>query len=400
MATNSILQPQYIARETLDILTNNLVAASKVNRQFEPSFNKQGNTITVRKPNKFTVTNGAGLVIQDITEPSTTLTLSQQAQTSFTFSSQELTLTIEEFAERYLKPAAERLANYIDQQVLANWNQVFNEVGTPGTLPSSFTAITPVAQRMDEGGVPQDGRTLCLGPAAYWAVVGGIATAQILAQRATEPALKGFLINLASLDIYLDQNVGIQTVGAYAGSGAVNGAGQTGSSLVTNGWTASITGMLNVGDVFTIGSGSTGVFAVNPQTQQSTGQLQNFVVTAVANSDSGGNSTIQIYPSITTTGAYQTVTASPANGATITVKGAASTSYVQNLAFHRDAIALVTAQLELPEGVDFAARETYRNISMRIVRQYDINQDTFPCRVDVLFGTSAFYPELAVRLTN
>jgi hypothetical protein len=185
-------------------------------------------------------------------------------------------------------------------------------------------------------------------------------------------------------------------VGAYAGAPTVNGAAQTGSSLITNGWGPSIAGLLNVGDVFTIA----GVYAVNSQNRQTTGQLQNFVVTSTAGSDGTGNATLQIYPPITTTGAYQTVDSSPANGAAITVKGVAKTNYAQNLAFAHDAFGLVTVPMELPDGVDFRARQEYKGISMRIIRAYDINNDTMPARVDLLYGTTTYYPEMAVRLTS
>ncbi len=305
-----------------------------------------------------------------------------------------MTLTVEEFSERYLKPAAAELANQLDFDTITNFNQVYNLVGTPGTVPASFQSLANVGQRMDEGSVPQDGRVLILNPAAYWSMANALIT--LFVKSVAEPALKGFLANIANFEIYLDQNIQSQTVGAFAGSPVVNGANQTGSTIVTNGWTASITGLLNVGDVFTIA----GVNAVNPKNRQSTGALQNFVVTATANSDSGGNSTISISPAITTTGAYQNVTGSPANLSVITVKGSASTAYAQNLGFVRDAFGLVVVPMELPDGVDFKARETYKNISMRIVRAWDINNDVFPCRVDLLYGVATYYPELACRLTN
>ena len=394
MATNALLTPSLITKETLALLANNLVAANKVNRQFENQFIKIGTTLTVRKPNRFKVTLGPALQIQDITEPSTSITISQQAHVDFQFTTQELTLTIEEYSERYCKPAAEALANKIDYDVIGNFNALFNEVGTPGSVPANFQALANVGQRMDEFAVPQEGRTLILNPAAYWSMANGLSTLYV--RSVAEPALKGYLATIANFEIYEDQNIQSQTVGAYAGSGVVNGAGQTGSTLITNGWTASITGLLNVGDVFTI----TGVNTVNPQNRVTTGQLQNFVVTATANSDGSGNSTISIYPAITTSGAYQTVTNSPANGASISVKGSASTAYAQNIGFVRDCFGLVVVPMEVPQGVDFGARETYRNISMRILRAYDIWNDALPARVDVLYGTACFYPELGVRLTN
>lgn len=394
MASNSLLTPSLITKETLVILVNNLVFAAKVNRQFENQFAKIGSSITVRKPNKFTVTSGPGLQIQNITEPSTSITISNQKHVDFQFSMQELTLTVEEFAERYLKPAAERLANQIDQDLSALYSQVHNEVGTPGTVPNNYSFLAAVGQRMDEGAVPQDGRVLVLGPAAYWSM--NQALSVLYVNSVAEPALKGFLARIANFEIYLDQNVQTQTVGSYGGTPVVNGSGQTGGNLVTNGWTASVTGLLNAGDVITMA----GVNAVNPQSQLSTGQLANFVVTSNVNSDASGNATIPIYPAITTTGAFQTVTASPANLASITVKGSASTSYQQNIAFTRDCFGLVVVPMEIPSGVDFAARENVRNISMRMLRAYDVNNDVMPCRTDILYGVSTFYPELGVRLTN
>ncbi len=395
MTANALLTPSLITKETLVMLENNLVAAGKVNRQFENQFVKIGSSLTVRKPNRFLVTSGPGLQIQNISEPSTSITISNQKHVDFQFTSQDLTLTIEEFSERYAKPAAAELANQLDYDVLTNTFTFSNLVGTPGTLPANFASIGAVGQRMDELGAPQDGRTLILNPAAYWSMAAGLVG--LFVQSVSEPALKGFLANIANFMIFEDQNVQQFTNGNYAGTGVVNGANQTGSVLVTNGWTASLTGLLTPGTVFTID----GVYQVNPKNRQSTGTLKNFTVSAASSSDSGGNATLNIFPSITTTGAYQNASAAPANLARIRiVSGTANTAYFNNIGFVRDAIGLVTVPLELPEGVDFRAREMYKGISMRIIRAYDINNDVFPARIDILYGTTQFYDDLAVRLTN
>ena len=394
MSSAILLTPSVITKESLMMLENNLVAAKRVNRKFENQFVKIGSTLTIRKPNRFRVSSGPALQIQDIAEPSTTITINQQKHVDFQFTSQDLTLTIEEFSERYLKPAMAELANQIDYDVLTNFNQVYNEVGTPGTVPANFAALAAVGQRMDEEAAPQDGRTLVLNPAAYWSMAAGLSTLYV--RSVAEPALKGFLAAIANFEIFMDQNIQNQVVGAYAGAGAVNGALQTGSSLVTNGWNINITGLLNVGDVITLA----GVNAINPKSRATTGSLRNFVVTAAVNSDGAGNATIPIYPAITTSGAYQTVTGSPAGGAAIVVKGTASSSYAQNVGFVRDCFGLVMVPMEIPGGVDFAARETYKDISIRVIRAYDVNNDVFPCRMDVLYGSTTFYPELGCRLTN
>lgn len=391
---NTTLTPSIISKETLDILENNLVMAAKVNRQFENQFVKIGSTLTIRKPNRFTVSTGQALSIQNIVEPSTSVTISNQIHVDFQFSSQELTLVIEEFSERYCKPAAAALANRVDSDVAALWPNVWNEVGTPGTTPTSFaTSVQLVGQRMDEGAVPQSDRCLVLNPAAHWSIANGLTALYV--QSVAEPALKGYLAKIGNFSVYMDQNVPTQTVGALGGTPDMAGAGQTGASIDTDGWTAT-TGAINAGDVFTIA----GVYSVNPQSRVSTGVLQDFVATADATADGAGAMTIAISPSIITSGAYQTVDSAPADGADLTIKGTAATNYPQNLAFTPDAFGLVMVPLELYQGQDFMARNEYKGLSMRIWRQPDITNDNVPCRIDMLYGTAAYYPEMAVRLAG
>jgi len=396
---NQLLSPSIISKNTLAILENNLVAAGKVNRQFENQFNKIGATITVRMPNRFVVKDGPSLQIQNIVEPSTALTISYQKHVDFQFSQSELLLTIEEFSDRYLKPAAVKLANQIDMDVLGVYDSFYNLVGNPGTIPNSFASLKAVGKRMDKMAVPQDGRTLILGVDANWEIAEALSSNNYV-RSVAEPAFKGYLASIANLEIYEDQNAPQHTVGAYSGGSPVVSTGaQTGSSLVTSGWPHGVTGLLNVGDVFTV----TGVHSVNPANLQANSDLAEFVVTAVANSDSSGNATIDISPSIVALdsgSAYATVDVSPLENAPITVMGAASTTYEQNLGFSRDAIGLVCVPIELPQGVDFAARQTWKGISLAIVRQFDINSYVMPCRIDTLYGVAPFYPELGVRLSN
>ncbi len=397
MSQNSLLTPSIITKDSLVMLVNNLVTAGKVNRSYEDQMGaKIGTTLTIRKPNRFTVSNGAGLQVQDVTEPSTSITISNQSHIDFSFPSTALTLVVEEFRERYIAPAMEALANVIDVGVLQNISSIYNEVGTPGTTPNAYSYIAQVAQRMDEEAAPQKDRTLIMTPRSYHSITVGISSVYV--NSVAESGFKGFVPNLGSFEIYLDQNIYNQTVGAYAGTPTVSGAGQTGSSLVTTGWSNNISGLLNVGDVFTIA----GVNAINPQSRVSTGSLRNFVVTATASSNGSGASTISIYPPINAVGsAYATTDSLPASGAAITIiNGAASTTYAKNIGFCKDAFGLVTVPLVMPDGVDFKAQEVYKGISLRTIRAYDINNDVLPTRIDCLWGTNTFYPELACRLTQ
>lgn len=394
--SQTLLTPSIISKDSLTILANNLVMAGRVNRQYEDQMGaKIGTQLTVRKPNKFLVSEGAGLAVQDINEPSTSITITNQSHIDFQFGTSALTLVIEEFRERYLKPAMEKLANRIDRGVLANIPAIYNEVGSVGVTPNAFSYVAAVAQRLDEEAAPQNERTLVLNPKAYWGICVGISTVYV--QSVAEPGFKGFIPNIANFEIYLDQNVPTQQTGTYSGTPTVTGAGQTGSSLVTGGWGGNLTTLLNVGDVFTIA----GVNAVNPESLASTGSLRNFVVTATASSSAGGASTISIYPAITTSGPYQTVDASPIGGAAITViSGASGANLTKNIGFTRDCFGLVSVPLIMPEGVDFKAQEVYKGISLRTIRAYDINNDVLPTRIDVLWGSTTFYNELGCRLTN
>lgn len=401
MSSQVLLTPSIITKESLVILENNLVAANRVNRKFENQFVKIGSSLTIRKPNRFTVASGAGLQVQNIAEPSVTITVSNQKHVDFQFTSQDLTLTVEEFSERYLKPGMASLANQLDVDVLANVSGVSNFVGTPNAQISSFSnSVQLVGQRMDENSAPQDNRTLVLNPAGYWNLAGG-QTGLFVMPTAKDALIKGYLATIGNYEVYMDQNTPRGTASVHATSNAyvissVQGNGNT-TTMFAVGAAGGNTESIAVGDVFTVG----GVFNVNPQSRVTTGSLKNFVVTATSFTAASSTYTITFSPSIVTSGPYQNASGSMLVNTSVawpTGTTAAQTGSPQNIAFTRDAFGLVTVPLEIPQGVDFAARETYRNISMRVIRAYDINNDVFPTRVDILYGTTVYYDELACRL--
>ena len=400
MSQQVLLTPTIITKESLVILENNLVAANRVNRKFENQFVKIGNSLTIRKPNRFTVASGAGLAVQDIAEPSVSITINQQKHVDFQFTSQDLTLTVEEFSERYLKPAMAALANRVDFDVLQNFSAISNFVGTPGTTPNFFsTSVQLVGQRHDENAAPQDNRTLVMNPAAYWSIANSL-TGSFVMPTAKDALVKGYLATIGNYEVYLDQNIPSVSTFIHTSTNALVSnapATQSGSSISTVGFNTN--DIFQIGEVVTFGT----VFAINPQNRQSTGSLKNFVITATTQPGTGSTATLSISPAMVTSGPYQNVT----NGTVSTASGKVSvltgtptvaSTFVQNIAFTRDAMGLVMVPLEIPQGVDFAARETYRNISMRVIRAYDINNDVFPTRIDILYGTAVYYDELAVRL--
>lgn len=400
---NTLLTIDMIVNEALMVLENNLTFAMNVNRMYDEQFARSGakigNIVNVRKPVRYIVSTGRALQLQDATETSEAVALTTQAHVDFAFTSADLTLSVDMFSERFLKPAIAAIANKIDYDGLTLYQNVYNTVGTPGTTPNALLTYLQAGVKLDHEATPRDGmRGLVIDPLAQATIVDALKGLFHASSEVSSQYKNGMMGMTAGFDWAMDQNVNMHTVGPLGGTPLVNGASQTGASLITDAWTSAAANRLKKGDVFTIQD----VYAVNPQSRQSTGQLRQFVVTADTDSDGSGNLTIPISPSIVTSGAFQTVNAAPANNAPITVLGAANTVSPQGMAYHRDAFTLVCADLEMPSGVDMAARRSdpQLGISMRLVRQYDINGDLFPCRIDVLYGWKTIRPELACRIAG
>lgn len=401
---NAIITPTIIAKEALMQLENNLVMGNQVHREYKKEFVKVGETVNVRKPVKFTVQDGATFVAQDVEEANTSITVSSRKHVGWKFDTQSLTMSIENYSERYIKPAAIALANKIDLDGCALYDDVWNWVGTPGQTVNSFTDFALAPRRLDEMAVPSDMRRAVLSPADHWGLAGG-ATALYMQNIASDAYRKGMIGNLGGVDTFMDQNVYKHTVGAHAGTPKVNGSSQDTTyalSKTTNTQTLAVDGItgagtLKAGDVFTIAD----VYSVNPVNKLTTGVLQQFVITADAATVSSSLSVnLTIAPAIITSGPYQTVNSAPADDALITFLGTAGTAYPQNMVFHKNAFALVTVPLEMPDGVSFKARETHNGLSIRVIKWYDGVNDEEKIRLDILYGWKAIYADLATRLSG
>jgi len=396
---NSILTIDMITRKALEILENNLVITRNVNRQYDDSFAVQGakigSTLRIRLPDRALVTDGAALQVQDDQEQFTTLTVSSQKHIGVNFTTAELTMQLDDFAERVLKPRISQLASSIDADVANSFKNVFQSVGTPGTTPGTSLVLLQAQQKLNEAAAVMNPRYATVNPAANAALVEGMKglfnpTSTISRQFKNGMMGEGIL----GLDeVNMSQSIKQFTTGSRTGAHSVT------TTVSSQGATTiAITGtgsqVIKQGDVFTIAN----VYAVNPQTRESTGSLQQFVATADATAVSGAY-TVSVSPAIyTASQALATVDSFPQASAAVTFLGSASTQYPQNLVYHRDAISFATADLLMPQGVDMASRQVHNGISMRIVRQYDINNDRLPCRIDVLYGFSVIRPQMAVRL--
>lgn len=398
---NAIITPSIIAKEAVMQLENNMVMGNNVHREYKKEFVKVGDTVNVRMPVDFTVTDGATRSNQDVVEKNSNIVVDQRKHVSWKFSTQDLTLSVEEYSERYIKPAMIRLANTVDSSLTGLYKKVYHSAGTAGTTPSTFAALGAAAQKMDEMAIPTDSRKLVLNPAAHWALADGLKGLNN-SKRVEDFIGKGYLGTLAGFDILGDQNIKSHTKGTATGTPLVNGAAQNvtyasltsgtnfwQSTLVTDGWSNSITA-LKASDVFTIA----GVYAVNPISKESTDALQQFTVVSDVSSNGTGQATVTVSPPIISSGVMQTVDSAPADNAAITVLA----SHAANLAFHKNAFALVTVPLELPDSAGFKARESHNGLSVRVVKDYDIDADEEIIRLDILYGVKAVDPRLAVRL--
>ena len=397
---NSLLTIDMITRKILEILENNLVITRTVNRQYDSSFAQEGakigSTLRIRLPDRALVTDGAALQVQDDNEQFTTLTVASQKHIGVNFTTAELTMQLDDFAERVLKPRISQLASSIDADVANSFQNIFQSVGTPGTTPGTSLVLLQAQQKLNEAAAVMSPRYATVNPAANAALVEGMKglfnpVSTISKQFKTGLMAEGIL---GYEEMNMSQSIKQHTTGTRTGAHTVTTTVSS-QGATTIAITGTGTQTIKKGDVFTIA----GVYAVNPQTRESTGSLQQFVVTADVTASGGAYASVSISPAIYTANqALATVDSFPQSGAAVTFLGSASTQYPQNLIYHRDAITVATADLVMPQGVDMASRQVHNGISLRVVRQYDINNDRMPCRVDVLYGYSVIRPQMAVRM--
>jgi len=416
---NNTLTADVIAKIALPILENELGVINKMYRAHEEEFSstvngyKKGDTISIRRPADFTIRSGATMSAQDVIEGKTTLVVDQQIGIDFQFTSTDLTLKVEDMAERIIKPAMSRIANELAYDVLTQmYRGTYNLVGTQGTRVDSFSDFSKAPERMDEMAIPSDNRHAILCPSDFWGLVGS-QTALYAPSLVGSAYRSGDLGDLGGLATMMSQVTPAHTVGPLGGTPLVNGATQNVSydtaknawtqSLITDGWTAAAASRVKAGDVFTIyaaGTSGAKLKMVNPKTKVATAIDQQFVVVSDGSSDGSGNLTLTISPPIITSGPYQTVNVAPADNAGLVFDGTASTAYRQNLAFHKNAMALAVVPMEMPPAAYGGTRQSYKNLSVRLIPTYDATNDISKWRLDLLYGRKLIDPRLTVRFAG
>jgi len=416
MAANSLLTISMISRDAAMVLGNTLDLAKRVNRDFDSDFGVKsaqiGQTINVRRPIRPTVRVGSVVDIQAMVETYSPLTFSNPIGTDYALTSQELTFSVEDYFDKVVEPSVQRIASEIESLGQALYSKFYNTVGTPGTAlvagatGTALPAVTKALALLNKNLAPNvGGRKTLLNDPDF----NGVLTSSNLTYFNPGPEISkmytsGYQGDYASMRVFMNQLVRSHTNGTFGGSPivastvAANDTWSASSTIATSGWTASTT-TLNAGDVFTIGSGATGVYMVNAQTKQALSTLQQFTVVTKTVTDGGGLSTITVSPAIVTTGGFQNVDKAPATNAVINVLGASLATTQLALAFDRDAIMLATKEL-IPYSVGMGKTTTddQTRIPIRVQQLPDIRTNQEIMRFDTMVAWATLYEQLGVRI--
>jgi hypothetical protein len=415
--SNTLLTISKITNEALMVLENELTFSAEVDRNYDDQFAvvgaKIGATVNVRRPGRFIGTTGPALNVEDLNETSTPVTLSTQFHVDTQFTTQDLALSLDMFSDRVLKPAVAAVANKIDfDGCTMAALQTANIVGTPGTPPTGLYTWLNAQAYLDSEGAPRDGRrSAIIEPFTSASTVDSLKGLFVPQDTIGEQYRKGLMgRDSGGMNWRLDQNIVSQTFGTLSAANTTASVNtSTTGGILTSGWAntttitmtaANGTVNFNAGDTFTIN----GVYATNPQNRQpyGTNKLRSFVVQSAVTV--GAGTQVTIAPAIISAGQFQNVSIPTPGASNVNFFGNQFGSALvspQNIVMHRNAFTLAMADLELPEGVHFAGRASDKEIglSLRVVRQYTINNDSIPTRVDVLYGWAPLYRELACRVS-
>lgn len=411
--SNNLLTISMVTNDALMVLENSLTFASQVNRAYDPQFAvtgaKIGNTLNVRRPPRFVGTSGPALNVEDVNQTSIPVSLTEQFHVDTQFTTQDLALSLNDFSESITKPAVAAIANKIDLDLTTMAkNSTANIVGVAGTMPSYGTFLNAQAY-LDSEGAPRDGRRSCIiSQFTSAAIVDSLKGLFMPNDKIGKQYTTGLMgRDSGGMNWYMDQNIVSQTFGSYA-TATLACATTTATGFLTTGWASTstialtattATAGLKKGDTFTIA----GVYAANPQNRLAYGPLRSFVVTADVTVATSGTTSVTVSPAVITAGQFQNVVVT-ATSATAVVTPFNKTGEVspQNIVMHKNAFTLASADLEVPNGVHFAGRASDKSagLSIRVVRQYTINNDSIPARFDVLYGYAPLYQELACRVAS
>lgn len=403
--SNSFVVTDLVAREALRIAHEKLAFIGTVDRQYDETFKgdpKHGATLRVKSPNQYTRRQGSRIIdVQEQAETSQTITVATQDGVDMAFNSDEMSLitpdNIGTFSKLYIEPAMAGLLSAIEGDFISYaTKKVYQQVGTPGSPPSDLAAIGAARAKLNQQLAPKDGnRFVQLDSVTSGGLVNGLKGLFQDSSQIREQYREGMLGRTGGADFYENDRMYAHTNGSSDNTGTVNDTVASGDTSVT---------LASMGVSKTIKAGSiitfAGCYDVHPETKQAYSHLKQFVVTADVDTDGAEAVTVAISPAIITTGARQNCSAVPTNGGAALISGSASTSYLQNLMYHKEAFQFITAPLPLMGDSLTCTRREQEGLSLRVWQASDIINDRMLMRIDILYGMAALRPEWACRITN
>lgn len=399
---NSMLTIDMITSEALAVAHEKAQFIKTTDLQYDDQFAKEGakvgSSLRIRKPNKYTVTSGRQLVVQDQNEQSGTLTVATQSHVGMAFNSSDLTMKIDKFSERYIEPAVSALVSKIESDYIAFCTKaVWNLVGTPGTAFTDLTVTGAARARLNQNLAPKDGnRFVQFDSGSMGGLVNGLKGLFQDSNQIKEQYREGMMGRTGGADWYENERL-------WTMPNSADVAGEINLGTLTNGITSLTVDGLTVapveGMVFTIGSGSgeTGVYEINPETRAALPYLKQFVCGAGCTTTNLVFTPAIYWDSTGANAALQNASAQPSNNADIAFVGALSTNYIQPLMYHKEAFQFVSADLPKMKSGECRVKE-YEGISLRVWQDASIENDQEIMRIDALYGYAALRPEWAARM--
>jgi len=399
MAGNFEAVRKEVTAEVLRIFSNNCVMPRLIKRDFNKYWSEGGRRIgaslDIRRPLRVIGADGQALQPEGLVRVTVPMTISYWNQQSFVYNDTEEAMFLDaDMRASYIRPHVVNLANKVDRYMLQYMQSVTpNFVGTPGTVPADLDTYSSAQTKLNQLLALGSNRSVIYNSAFNQKIVKAGQTLFNPSQIIGKQYLEGKVGRYANFDMYVDEQVPSFTVGTYGGAGVINGANQSGSSILTNGWTASSLS-LNPGDRMTFA----GVYEINGQSRLTLPNvLKQFVVTSPI-TDTAGAATIQIFPALIPSGPYQNCSGSPATGAAVTVVGASGALCQTAFAIQEDAF--TWAAIPLMDVGDFGAKcdtitDPDTGISIRLVYQWDNRLGEVTVRMDFVWGIAGTYHDYA-----
>ena len=403
--TNTIATIDMLNRSALKYAHEKLSFIGNCDMQFDASFDgstKHGATLRVKNPAQFNVTSGTrAATVQSITDTTQTITVNTPYHVTFECTSQDLLQGIAYMDEEYIKPASERLVAQVEAAAISDLTKaVAQTVGAgsytlaggyaPGTALTDLAAPSYAMAMLNTQCAPTSDRCIVANSWAMGTMVNGLKGLFQDSTQIKKQYNEGMMGRTSMADWYANEKTWVMTNTADV-AGEINAGTLTSgiTTLTVDGFSAAPT----AGMVFTV----EGIYDVHPETKVSTGKLKQFVAASGATTTSLPFTPAMIYD---TTDATQNCSGTPVDNADITFYGSASTSYAQNLMFHKNAFAFVSAKLPQLASNDDCSVRTSDNLSMRVWKQSDLLNDRMLLRIDLLAGWKALRPEWACRISQ